>query len=322
MINWHGFEDTKLCLSSLAKFCKDFEVLLLENGSGEEEKLRSVTGGRVSLLVSSENLGFAGGSNLLIREAQRRGAEAIYLLNNDAEATEGFLDEPLKILDDSEVGFVQSKVLLAGTDRIENAGHRHLNSGDVLPEGRGKPAFYYSRNRRILSGCAAGLLIRSKMIDEIGLFDESFFINYEDVDLTYRATTIGWKGFYCASSVIHHRLNRSVKDIRDDEYYIRAQVNANLAYLRNTPSIVIALNSPWILVRYIWTAVAAFLMGGRLSRCSLKAIARTFSKRNRLCAPAAARSCRSRPGWFFIWRMQRSLLSALPSMVRSTVSAI
>ena len=225
-------------------------MLLLENGSGEEARLRGILDVRTTLFVSGDNLGFAGGSNLLFREALARGAEAIYLLNNDAEATEGFLDEPLRLIAEPGVGFVESLILTADGTRIDTAGHRHLNSGDVLPGDRDLPAGAVVDNREILSGCAAGLLLRAGMLREIGLFDEAFFLGYEDVDLTYRASMMGWRGVLCPSSTVRHRLNASIDRIRNAAYYTRSQRNALLAYLYNTPASVLAANLPWIVFKY------------------------------------------------------------------------
>lgn len=136
MVNWNGFEDTRRCLESLAKSAPSARVYLLENGSGEGDRLRGIIDLRTTLIVSDSNVGFPAGCNLLMRRALDDGAAAILLLNNDTEVTGNFLDAMLVLMKDPVVGFVQSKLVIAGTELLDNVGHRHLNSGDVIPEGR------------------------------------------------------------------------------------------------------------------------------------------------------------------------------------------
>ena len=286
-------------------------MLLLENGSGEEERLRGILDARTTLLVSTENLGYAGGSNLLLREALARGADAIYLLNNDAEATEGVLDEPLRLLAEPGVGFVESLILTADGARIDTAGHRHLTSGDVLPGGRDLPANAVTSNREILSGCAAGLLLRATMLRETGLFDEEFFLGYEDVDLTYRASMMGWRGILCSSSVVCHRLYASIDRIRDAAYYTRSQRNGLLAYLHNTPASVVAANLPWIAFKFAAVTGALLLSGQRwvlgVYWGSLWQVVRRWREVRRVRRERLARRQLSA---FALWRRQENCLPA------------
>ncbi len=279
IVNWNGFDDTKICLTSIAKHCKEADVLLLENGSGEEERLRSILGDRTELFVSEKNLGFGGGCNLLIKESMNRGYDFVFLLNNDAEVTDGFLDEPLDLMNDPSVGFVNSKLILKDSGKIDTAGHWHLNSGDVIPAGRGRPASEFSENRIILSGCAAALLLRVSMLDEIGVFREEFFLGYEDVDLTYRASVMGWKGIYCAGSVVLHSLNASIKKIRDREFYVRSQRNSLLAYLYNTPKGVMLMNFLWIVLKFLVFAIYCLFTKQRpFILINVEAVGVAFSK--------------------------------------------
>ena len=261
VVNWFGAEDTGRCLSSLAKYCKDAEVYLLENGSGQGDLMMERADSRTRVMLSDENLGFAAGCNLLMKEALSNGADVILLMNNDAEATEGFADDPMRLLSGEGVGFVESLILTADGLKVDTAGHRHLSSGDVIPEGRGLPACAVSANSEILSGCAASLFLKSEMLRDIGLFEDDFFLGYEDVDLTYRASMMGWRGVMCASSVVKHRLNASIEKVRDVAYYTRSQRNALLSYLYNTPAAVVAANLPWVLLKYAAVTLSALLFG-------------------------------------------------------------
>jgi GT2 family glycosyltransferase len=310
IINWNGFEDTKRCIESVRRYGPSFHVFLLENGSGQEKKLGSLLDEHITLTVSSENLGFAGGCNLLIERAMKEGYEAIYLLNNDTLVTDGFLDEPLALFDDPSVGFVTSKLIFADSGLVENAGHRHLNSSDVIPEGRNADPDKFCTNRRMLSGCGAALLLRSSMLKDVGLFEEDFFLSYEDVELTYRASTMGWRGWFCASSAVHHRHNASINAIRSSNYYIRSQENALLAYFYNTPLAVMALNFPWFCIRIILIVVSMINPSNSLGRYALRAIYNTVFKLGMIHDKRKLNIPRHKATWYEIWSQQRNCIPA------------
>lgn len=309
IVNWFGFEDTARCLASLSLFCKDVDILLLENGSGQEAKLRAIADRRTRLFISDRNLGFAGGNNRLLREALALGYDAIYLLNNDTEVREGVLEEPLRLLAMPGCGFVQSKLVLAGTDRLDNAGHLHLNSGDVIPEGRGCLVSEYVENREITSGCAAALLVGAEMLREVGLFDEGFFLSYEDVELTSRAWMRGWRGVFCASSVVDHRLGASIAKARDQEYYVRSQRNNLLAYAYHTPWVVVMLNVPWILLKFAGVVVAGWVCQQRwIIGVYRQALWETAKCWRRIFQVRRESVRRRRVRWWSVWRMQRNCI--------------
>ena len=318
VVNWFGSDDTKNCLASLARYCKDAEIYLLENGSGQEGLLMEMADERTKLFVSEENLGFARGCNVLIEAALADGAKAILLINNDAEATRGFLDEPLKLFSDPGVGFVASKLVLSDGGMLDNAGHRHLNSGDVVPEGRGLLPEAYSENRDILSGCAAGLLLKAEMLREIGLFGEGFFLGYEDVDLTYRASVMGWRGIFCASSVVLHKLGASIGRRRDASYYRQSQLGNLMAYFHNTPAAVILANLPWILLKYAVATIFGLLSGEFWTiRVHWGSLIDALRRRRNILSVRRMNMEKRRLGSWRLWRRQRNCIPAYLKLMRA-----
>jgi GT2 family glycosyltransferase len=97
------------------------------------------------------------------------------------------------------------------------------------------------------------------MLKEIGLFDKEFFLNYEDADLSLRAIVRGYSIVYCPTSIVYHKINQSIKKIKNTGYRIRSQRNQLWAYLHNTPAFVILLNLPWILLRDLLVIVLSFI---------------------------------------------------------------
>lgn len=62
----------------------------------------------------------------------------------------------------------------------------------------------YDRVEEVFAGCGASLLIRKSLIDEIGAFDDDFFMYYEDTDLAWRARLRGWKVLYAPQAIVRH----------------------------------------------------------------------------------------------------------------------
>jgi hypothetical protein len=95
----------------------------------------------------------------------------------------------------------------------QNTGSLVFRSGAGRDRGtyvRGDWVFYetdqgqYNRLEEVFAGCGASLLLRRKMLDEIGLLDDSFFIYYEDTDISWRARLRGWKVVYAPQAIVRH----------------------------------------------------------------------------------------------------------------------
>src|SRR5262249_45825813 len=98
----------------------------------------------------------------------------------------------------------------------------------------------------IVSGACA--FCRRETLDEIGLFDEDYFIYFEDVDLSWRAWLRGWRCVYVPGAVLHHY--RNVTTAHNEAHSLQAR------YLRERTRIWVLLqnmsfgsllrDAPWI----------------------------------------------------------------------------
>ncbi|HLE04167.1 MAG TPA: glycosyltransferase family 2 protein, partial [Anaerolineales bacterium] len=96
VLNWNGLADTSECLDCLgAVTYPNYQTIVVDNGSfGDDARaLRERFGDSVRVIASPENLGFAGGCNLAMREALAGDADYVLLLNNDVTVDRRFLDE-------------------------------------------------------------------------------------------------------------------------------------------------------------------------------------------------------------------------------------
>ncbi|WP_348305417.1 glycosyltransferase family 2 protein [Methanothrix sp.] len=204
VLNYNGKGFLDGCLTSLAsQTYSDFEVIVVDNGSrdGSPDYLEE-NYPWVRLAKNDENLGFAGGTNVGIRAAK---GEFILTLNNDSRADSRFIEELIKPMADPEVGVCAAKMLFPD-GRINSAGICISRSGAAWDRGMFEPdRGQYEFVEEVFGACAGAALYRREMLDEIGLFDEDFFLYLEDVDLAFRARLAGWKCLYVPGArVIHH----------------------------------------------------------------------------------------------------------------------
>ena len=207
--NWNGLRYLRPCLVSLqAQTCPSFEVLVVDNASsdGSVEAVQREFAG-VRTLALAYNGGYSGGCNAGVRQAR---GEIVVFLNNDIEAEPTWLEALIDALDrHPEAGSAASRMMLYDQPtHIHSAGD--LYGIDGIPESRGVWQPYgepYDRECLVFGGCGGALAYRKNVLDEIGLFEEAFFMYCEDVDLNWRAQLAGYRCVYTPDAVVRHHLS-------------------------------------------------------------------------------------------------------------------
>lgn len=207
VLNYNGSGQLLPCLESLSGLTyPEKEVIVVDNasqdGSWEEAKLRFP---EHVFIRNGKNLGFAGGMNVGIRATLPRGAEWVWLFNNDATAEQDSLSllmETAKRFPDT--GLLSPLILDPETENIWFARGRvnwwrMRTEHEAVSQPLLKEPFYPSE---ILTGCA--LLIRKEVIGRIGLLDERFFLYYEDADYSLRASKSGFENVVVPGARVFH----------------------------------------------------------------------------------------------------------------------
>ena len=190
VVNYNGKHFLKRCLESLAAqtYPEDRrEVILVDNGSsdGSAEYVREQFPW-VRVIRASTNWGFAKGNNIGLQHAR---GDLIALLNNDAVAGPAWLSAMTRALQQGlTVGGVTSKILFLHQPGVINSAGL-----DLYRDGRGGDRGFrqpdrgqFDRPTEVFGACGASMLVRRAMIDDVGFFDESFGMYYEDLDLAWR----------------------------------------------------------------------------------------------------------------------------------------
>jgi GT2 family glycosyltransferase len=240
IVNYNGQGLITACLRALeAQSFRDFEIIVVDNASLDDSLYEVQTflkespiAPLVKVIPLGRNSGFAGGN---IEGLKYANGEYICLLNNDTEADKSWLEELAKVMDDHPaVGICASKMIVHGTDMIDSAadGYARILKGYKRGEGEGSEKF--GQQEYVFGACAGAALYRRRMLNEIGFFDEDFFLIYEDTDLSFRAQLYGWKVLYVPAALVHHKVNSSIGRMSDMAIYYSLR-NSELVRVKNVP---------------------------------------------------------------------------------------
>ncbi len=287
IVNWNGRRFIQRCLNGLKRQTfKEFTAILVDNGSsdGSVELVRREFC-EVKIIALRENLGFAAGNNLALEQINTK---YVSLLNNDAIPHPDWLANLVNALDgDAEAGFAAAKMLsYYSPELIDRAGDVFTTAGTALLRGRGKRSEAYNKQEYVFGACAGAALYRTDMLQEIGLFDEDFFLLYEDVDLSFRAQLRGYKCIYVPDAVVYHIGSGSIgEDTPTSVYY--SHRNLEWVYVKNMPASLIRRT----IAPHLIYDLAAFLFfmtkgrGGDYLRAkwdALKGIRTALQKRDKI----------------------------------------
>jgi len=206
-VNWNRAEDTLECVRSLKQQSQALhKIIVIDNGSNKEPSFISINPFEdVEIIEMGANLGFGAGANTGIKRALSLGANYFLVINNDTIADFHMVAE---LLHSSHAqGFEISAPLIyyyEPADQIWSSG------GNICPL-IGLPLDAHNRKntprvatrRSFLTGCC--LLFSRKAIEQTGLFDEGFFMYYEDLELMARATAANVPMGVISSAKLWHK---------------------------------------------------------------------------------------------------------------------
>ncbi|MBA4168368.1 MAG: glycosyltransferase family 2 protein [Chitinophagaceae bacterium] len=191
-----------------------YEILVCDMASASDptEKIRKGNFPHTRLLKSKKNLGFAGGNNWGMRQAQ---GEYIFIVNNDTEVTPDLLQKLIAPFSkDPEIGVTCPKIkYYSRPNTIQYAGFNPMNnytgrttSIGLMEEDKGQ--YNKSRITSAAHGCA--MMVKREILERVGMFAEKFFLYYEEWDWCARITRANYKIWYTADAEIYHKESLTV----------------------------------------------------------------------------------------------------------------
>ena len=238
IITWNSAAHLSRCLECLeAQVFKDFEVILIDNGSNDGcvdavENHWPALSLRIERL--GKNKGFAAANNLGAHSAR---GQWLALLNSDAFPEPDWLEELLKAAENNpEYSFFASRQLQANASYlIDGAGDVFHISGLAWRRYFGLPAAQFGLEpKEVFSPCAAASLYSRQAFLQVGGFDEDFFSYFEDVDLGFRLRLQGFRCLFIPEAIVEHIGSASSEKINAFAIY-HGHRNLVWAYVKNMP---------------------------------------------------------------------------------------
>ena len=238
------------CVESLIRQdFPDFSVIVVDNSGRGAARELGLDFPRLHILENKANMGFGGAIN---QGARAGDSEFVATLNDDALASAGWLSALVRAIEPRyEIGMCASRVLLEGGGALDSVGMLLCGDGSSRQRGHGENPDSYARGGEALFPSGSAALYRRAMLDEVGGFDDDFFLYCEDTDLGLRARWAAWECVYVPDAVVEHRYSLSAGRASAMKAFY---VERNRLYVaaKNFPAAML-WRLPFIsLVRYAW----------------------------------------------------------------------
>ncbi len=257
------------CLSSVAaELWPGCELIVVDNASTDgspafiEEYFPAI-----NLVRNNQNLGFAPACN---QAAVLASGEVLVFLNQDTRVHPGWLAALVAGLKSAgNIGLTTSKILLMSQPgRIHLCGQNVHYTGLVFARGFMSPAQALSDPANVAAVAGAAFAIQRETWEELGGFDGSFFMYYEETDLCWRAHLAGYRCLYVPASIVYHDYKPGSPSYQRLYYSMR---NRTLLNIKNWRMATLLLLSPALLLAELIEIFQAFRCGKDGLRARLQA---------------------------------------------------
>jgi GT2 family glycosyltransferase len=206
IVNTNELHHLRRCLPAIDRQAyPNYRVLLIDNNStdGSLEWVRLNHPG-VQIVENGRNLGYAGANNVGFQHAA---GDYVAVLNPDTEVAADWLDLLVEVCEsDSTIGLATPQVLHMDRPAAVNAcGNDVTYTGLTFCRGLDQPAEDFEQVEDVPAVSGAAFVIRKSVLDQIGGFDESFFVYYEDTDLSLRAQLAGYRCVCVPAAKVLHK---------------------------------------------------------------------------------------------------------------------
>ncbi len=216
ILNWNAPADTLACVEATrASHYPNLQMVIVDNASGDDSVARLRTAfPEIPILQNPTNLGYAEGNNVGIRHALQHRAAYVVLLNDDVVVEQDTFDHLVAAMSDPAVAAVGGKVrLFDAPEQLWAAGEYLFETPPPLDDGH----FDSPREIPYAAGCC--ILLRSAVLEQIGLLDADYFMMHEEYDWCVRARAAGYHIRYVPQAAVRHKVAWSFTHRRLPVYY-------------------------------------------------------------------------------------------------------
>ena len=224
-VNFDTEKDTISFLHSLKEIkAPDFslEIIIVDNGSENVLKLPdNLKDEKVLLMRSESNKGFSGGNNIGMKKALEEGADYILIVNNDTIVDPDMITNLLKVLESKpHIGATTPKIYFAKGHEFHKDRYAQDELGKVFWFAGGYTDWdnvrsvhrgvdevdhgQYDRTEKTAFATGCCMLIKREVLEKVGLFDDRYFLYYEDADLDERIQRAGYDIYYAPEAKLIH----------------------------------------------------------------------------------------------------------------------
>ena len=231
IVNWNNQADTLACLGSLLVCqCPDLDIIVVDNastdGSADAISAKMPQG---LMIRNQNNLGFTGGNNIGMKAAFERGADYVFLLNNDAEIAMDVPETLVEFMENNPEVWAtapmiyyhsQPNVIWSAGGRIDyRRGTAQMLGTDQIDTNQFGNSPY---SVDFATGCA--LMVRRSAVERFGLLDDRFFMYYEEVEWCTRMHAQGLKVVVVPNVKVWHKI---IPDSRNESPFVHYLMTRN-----------------------------------------------------------------------------------------------
>lgn len=233
ILNWNGLKMTQEELENVVKLNTnglDTECVVVDNGStdGSKEAFSKYTLSNMGykFIETNLNLGYAGGNNFGLKYSFKAKFDYTILLNNDVILPEDILIKLVGIAEkDKKIGLLSPKMYFAKGYEFHKDRYKKEDLGKVIwyaggfidwkniySDHRGVDEVdngQYDKEVEVDVANGACLLIRNKVIKDIGYLRDKYFMYWEDADYCVRTKKAGWEVVYTPETCLWHKVAQS-----------------------------------------------------------------------------------------------------------------
>lgn len=224
--NFNKQEYVIKCIESVLKSTyTNYDIFVVDNASIDNsvESIRKIYGDKVELLINEENKGGSGGFNTGMRHVIDKGYKYIYLLDNDVIIDKDSLANLYNYLEsNTNVGAVGSKIYFMDRPNVvqEFGSYIDFNSFNMRLEQRGQVEL---ESKIEIIECdyvpACSALFKVEALKKVGVFNDDYFVYWDDIDLGYRINLAGYKVVANSNSRVWHKGGGTVRYNTFGTYY-------------------------------------------------------------------------------------------------------